>query len=227
MVGILYVVGTPIGNLEDVTLRALRILKEVDAIASEDTRTTQKLLNRYEIRKEVIAYFQHSGVGRTEAIVNRLASGASIALVTESGTPAVSDPGGKLVAEAHRRHIPVRVIPGPSSVAAAVSAAGFPVDRFRFEGFLPKKSGRRKKVLVTLAKEEKTLVFFESPYRVVETLREMTEILGDRQAVVAREMTKLHEEIRRGSLRELAEYYAATGSARGEFTLVVAGANPD
>jgi 16S rRNA (cytidine1402-2'-O)-methyltransferase len=221
--GTLYVVATPIGNLEDITLRAIRVLREVDAIASEDTRTTQKLLSHHGLRKPLIAYFQHSSPRRTQHLLDRLQAGDRIALVTEGGTPGVSDPGARLVEQALLLGIDVRAIPGPSSVTAAASLSGFPVDRFVFEGFLPRKPGKRRKAIAALAAEEKTLVFFESPHRVVATLREMADLLGDRPATVVRETTKMHEEARRGTLRSLADHYAL--SARGEFTLVVAGAD--
>lgn len=222
MPGTLHVVATPIGNLEDLSPRARRILGEVDAIASEDTRTTLKLLSHFEIRKPVIAYFQHSGERREEQILRRLEEGQSIALVSEAGTPGVSDPGAALVAEAHARGIPVRSLPGPSSVAAALSVSGFSGDRYLFEGFLPRKPGKRRKALKALAGEERTLVFLESPHRVVDTLEAMVEALGDRAVTVARELTKIHEEVLRTTLsKALADFRSR--EPRGEFTLVVEG----
>jgi 16S rRNA (cytidine1402-2'-O)-methyltransferase len=221
--GTLYVVATPIGNLEDLSPRALKTLRDVDAIASEDTRTTLKLLTHFGIRKPLIAYFQHSGERREDEILERLARGQAIALVTEAGTPAVSDPGAEIVAKAHERGIPVRAIAGPSSVAAALSVSGFGGDRYVFEGFLPRKPGKRRKALKALAAEERTLVFFESPHRIVETLEAMVDAFGDRACCIARELTKLHEEVTRTTLaKALADWRAR--EPRGEYTVVVAGA---
>ena len=222
MAGTLYVVATPIGNLEDLSPRALRVLRESDAVASEDTRTTVKLLTHFEIRKPLIAYFQHSGERREDEILERLAKGQSIALVTEAGTPGVSDPGAAIVARAHECGIPVRAIAGPSSVAAALSVSGFSADRYLFEGFLPRKPGKRRKALKALADEERTLVFFESPHRIVETLEAMVEALGDRPCCIGRELTKLHEEVARTTLsKALADWRQR--EPRGEFTVVVEG----
>lgn len=222
MPGTLFVVATPIGNLQDLSPRALQTLREVDAIASEDTRTTLKLLSHFEIRKPLIAYFQHSGERREDEILERLARGQTIALVTEAGTPAVSDPGAEIVARAHDRGIPVRAIAGPSSVAAALSVSGFGGDRYVFEGFLPRKPGKRRKALKALAAEERTLVFFESPHRIVETLEAMVDAFGDRACCIARELTKLHEEVTRTTLsKALADWRAR--EPRGEYTVVVAG----
>jgi 16S rRNA (cytidine1402-2'-O)-methyltransferase len=220
--GTLYVVATPIGNLEDLSARALRTLQEVDAVASEDTRTTLKLLSHHGIRKPVIAYFQHSGPGREEEILDRIAEGADIALVTEAGTPAVSDPGASLVAGAHRRGLAVRAVPGPSAVAAALAVSGLPADRYLFEGFLPRKPAKRRKALKRLRDEERTLVFFESPHRIVESLEAMAEILGDRECCVARELTKVHEEVLRTTLSKALETWRAR-PPKGEFTVIVAG----
>lgn len=221
MSGTLYVVGTPIGNLEDITLRALRILKEVDAVAGEDTRTTAKLLSHFEIRKPLLAYYGRSG----EGLLERLRHGQSIALVSESGTPGLSDPGADLVAEALEAGLAVRAIPGPSALAAAVGASGFPADEFVFEGFLPKKSGKRRKTLEALAREERTLVFYESPHRLVDTLEAMLAALGDRPMTILRELTKIHEEIRRTTVAGALEHHRRV-EPRGEFVLVVGGA-PD
>ena len=226
MAGTLYVVATPIGSLQDLSPRALEVLRAVDAVASEDTRTTVKLLTHFEIRKPLIAYFQHSGERREEEILDRLGRGQSIALVTEAGTPGVSDPGAAIVAKAHEKGIPVRAIAGPSSVAAAISVSGFGGDRYLFEGFLPRKPGKRRKALKALVDEERTLVFFESPHRVVDTLEAMLGLLGDRACCIARELTKLHEEVARTTIaKALADYRSR--EPRGEFTIVVEGKGGD
>jgi len=223
MPGTLFIVATPIGNLEDVTLRALRVLREVAAIASEDTRTTRILLDKHGISTPMVSYFQHSGPGKRQALLARLQSGESLALVSESGTPGISDPGADLVAEAHEAGIPVRVVPGPSAVAAAAAASGFPVDRFLFEGFLPRKPGKRRRLLESLAREERTLVFYESPHRVEVTLEAMLAKLGDRKLVVCRELTKIYEEVRPTTV-SAALAALKDKPARGEYVLVVAGA---
>jgi len=218
MAGVLYVVATPIGNLEDITLRALRALREVDAVASEDTRTTMKLLSRYDIRKPLLAYYGQSG----RKVLERLRRGESIALVSESGTPGLSDPGAELVAAALEAGIPVRAVPGPCALAAAVSASGFPGDRFFFAGFLPRKPGKRRKMLRALAARDETIVFYESPRRFADALADMLDAFGDRPVAVLRELTKLHEEaIRTTIARALARCREET--PRGEFVLVVPG----
>ena len=218
--------GTPIGNLEDLSARALRILREVDAIVSEDTRTTLKLLRRHEIRKTTIAWFQHSPPGRLREILDRLARGQSLALVTEAGTPGVSDPGATLVKAAHQAGIPVVAIPGPSAVTTAASVSGFPADAFHFAGFLPRRRGRRRKALEAVAALEITLIFFESPHRVAATLQEMHEVLGNRRLAVCRELTKMHEEVWRTTVGDALKRYRGE-SPRGEFTLVVEGSAAD
>ena len=218
----LYVLATPIGNLEDLSARALAILREVDAIVSEDTRTTQKLLSRYEIRKPLIAYFQHSPPRRLEEILQRLASGQNVALVTESGTPAVSDPGARLVDAAFASGVKIVPIPGPSAVAVAASISGFGADAFHFTGFLPRKPGKRRKALEAAGALGVTLIIFESPYRVAATLEDMLTVLGDRRITVCRELTKLHEEVWRTTVSKAAERYR-TEEPRGEFTLAVEG----
>ena len=218
----LYVLATPIGNLEDLSARALRILREADAIVSEDTRTTLKLLTRHEIRKPLIAYFQHSPPRRLEEIMERLRGGKTLVLVTESGTPAVSDPGARLVEAAFEAGIKVVPVPGPSAVAVAASVSGFGADAFHFAGFLPRKPGKRRKVLETIAALETTLIFFESPYRVAAMLEDMLQVLGDRRLTVCRELTKIHEEVWRTTVSKAAERYRGE-EPRGEFTLAVEG----
>jgi 16S rRNA (cytidine1402-2'-O)-methyltransferase len=218
----LYVLATPIGNLEDLTARALRILREADAVVSEDTRTTMKLLARYEIRKPLIAYFQHSPPRRLEELIEKLKLGQSLVLVTESGTPGVSDPGARLVDAAFAAGILVVPLPGPSAVAVAASVCGFGADSFHFAGFLPKKPGKRRKILETLKPLETTLIFFESPYRVAALLEDMLQVLGDRRLTVCRELTKLHEEVWRTTVAAALARYQKE-EPRGEFTLAVEG----
>jgi 16S rRNA (cytidine1402-2'-O)-methyltransferase len=219
--GRLYLVATPIGNLEDITLRALRILKEVDQIACEDTRHTQKLLNHYDIHKSLISYHEHNEITRAPELVIAMESGAKIALVSDAGMPLVSDPGYRLVTLCVRHHIPVVPIPGPSALLTALSASGLPNEEFLFVGFLPNRSGERRRALERLRIEDRTIIFYEAPHRVAETVAEAREILGDRNACLAREVTKLHEEFRRGRLSEIAASLAER-PARGEITLLIA-----
>jgi 16S rRNA (cytidine1402-2'-O)-methyltransferase len=218
--GCLYIVGTPIGNLEDITLRALRILKEVDLIACEDTRHTQKLLNHYDIAKTLVSYHEHNEITRSPELLIQLEQGAKIALVSDAGMPLVSDPGYRLVTLCVRHKIPVVPIPGPSAMLAALAAAGLPNEEFLFVGFLPQRSGERRRMLEHLRIEERTMIFYEAPHRVAESIADAQEILGDRPACIAREVTKLHEEFLRGKLSQLVESLAER-PARGEITLVV------
>ena len=218
--GCLYIVGTPIGNLEDITLRALRILKEVDVIACEDTRHTQKLLNHYDIRKELVSYHEHNEMTRSSELVLQMEQGAKVALVSDAGMPLVSDPGYRLVALCVRHKIPVVPVPGPSALLAALAASGLPSDEFAFIGFLPARSSERRRALEHLRLEERTIVFYEAPQRVAECLADALEILGDRPACVARELTKIHEEFVRGKLSEIAERFA-NEAARGEVTVLL------
>jgi 16S rRNA (cytidine1402-2'-O)-methyltransferase len=223
--GCLYLVATPIGNLEDITLRAIRILKEADIIACEDTRQTQKLLQHYEIRAEMVSYHEHNEMTRSPELVIELEQGAKIALVSDAGTPGISDPGHRLVTLCLRHHIPVVPIPGPSALVAALAASGLPTDEFLFVGFLPPRSGARRKALDALKAETRTLVFYEAPHRVVETLADAADILGPRSAVLARELTKIHEEFLRHPLPELLEA-ARKRAPRGEITLLIGPADP-
>src|SRR3989441_6812952 len=218
--GCLYLVGTPIGNLEDITLRALRIFKEVDQIACEDTRHTQKLLTHYDIHKPLVSYHEHNELTRAPELVVALEQGAKIALVSDAGMPLVSDPGHRLVTLCLRHHIPVIPIPGPSALLAALSASGLPNEEFLFAGFLPARRGERRRALERLRIEDRTIIFYEAPHRIEETLIDAHEILGDRPACLAREVTKIHEEFRRGSLAELAASLADK-PARGEITLLI------
>ena len=203
MPGRLFVCATPIGNLEDVTLRLLRILAEVDAVAAEDTRRTRKLLTHYDIHARLVSYHEANEAARTNGLVDRLRRGQSLALVTDAGMPSVSDPGWHLVRACIDEGIPVEVVPGASAVLTALVASGLPPARFAFEGFLSRKAGERRRRLEAIASDDRTLVFFEAPGRVVATLRAMLEVLGPRRAAVARELTKVHEEVLRATLPEL------------------------
>src|SRR5208283_5872255 len=204
--GRLFVVGTPIGNLEDITLRAIRILKEVDLIACEDTRRTQELLNHYQIRTPTISYHEHNEMTRAPELVIKLTEGNNIALVSDAGMPVVSDPGFRLVHLAVRHSIPVVPVPGASAFVAALAASGLPDDKFRFLGFLPSKKGERRKALEELKDATKTLVFYEAPHRLLEMLKDAREILGEREIVIAREVTKVHEQFLRGTIGTALEY---------------------
>ena len=218
--GTLYVVATPIGNLEDITLRALRVLKEVGLVACEDTRRTRTLLSHFGIHVPVTSYFEHNKLAKGPAILKTLRGGTSVALVTDAGTPGISDPGFLLVKEAREAGIPVVPVPGPSAVVAALSAAGVPADHFVFDGFLPVKPGRRIHRLEALRGLETTLVCYESPHRILATLGAIGQVFGQVEIVVARELTKQFEEIVRGTPAALLERFAA-GTVRGEFTLVI------
>jgi 16S rRNA (cytidine1402-2'-O)-methyltransferase len=222
--GKLFVVGTPIGNLEDITLRAIRILKEVDLIACEDTRRTQKLLNHYQIRTPTISYHEHNEMTRAPELVIKLEEGNNIALVSDAGMPVVSDPGFRLVHLAVRHNIPVVPVPGASAFVAALAASGMPVDKFRFLGFLPSKKAARRKALEELKTAPKTLVFYEAPHRILEMLRDVRDILGERETVLAREVTKLHEEFLRGPVSGLLDRLKGK-TMRGEMTLLVGAAS--
>ena len=222
--GCLYLVGTPIGNLEDITLRALRILKEVDQIACEDTRHTQKLLTHYEIRKPLVSYHEHNEMTRAPELLMALEQGAKIALVSDAGMPLVSDPGHRLVALCLRHQVPVVPVPGPSAMLASLAAAGLPSEEFLFVGFLPARTGERRRALERLRIEDRTIILYEAPHRIEESISDAREILGDRPGCLAREVTKLHEEFRRGKLSELAASLAEQ-PARGEITLLIGAAD--
>jgi 16S rRNA (cytidine1402-2'-O)-methyltransferase len=219
----LYLVATPIGNLEDITLRALRVLKEVDVIACEDTRQTQKLLTHYGIHTRTVSYHEHNEMTKAAELVVDLESGAKIALVTDAGMPGISDPGFRLITLAIRHHVPVVPIPGASAYLAALVASGLPTDSFRFSGFLPAKSGQRRKLLESVRDSPRTQVFYEAPHRLLETLADVVEVLGgDRHVVVAREVTKLHEEFLRGRAAEVLAKLKDRGKVKGEITLLIA-----
>jgi 16S rRNA (cytidine1402-2'-O)-methyltransferase len=217
----LYVTATPIGNARDITLRALDVLGGCDAIAAEDTRVTSKLLSIYGISKPLTAYNDHNGARERPRLIARLKHGAKIALVSDAGTPLVSDPGYKLVREALAEGIPVHAIPGASATLTALALAGLPTDRFMFAGFLPNKAGERASVLAELKAIRATLIFFESAQRLGESLRQMLDVLGDRAVAVTRELTKLHEEVRRGTLAILGPRYAEEAPPKGEVTILV------
>jgi 16S rRNA (cytidine1402-2'-O)-methyltransferase len=219
----LYLVATPIGNLEDITLRALRVLKGVDLIACEDTRQTQKLLNHYGITTKTLSYHEHSEMEKAADLASTLETGARIALVTDAGMPGISDPGFRLITLAIQRGIPVVPIPGASAFLAALVASGLPTDSFRFSGFLPAKRGERRTQLERVRDSTRTEIFYEAPHRVLDTLEDVVEVLGAaRQIVVARELTKLHEEFLRGEAAEVRATLNSRGEVKGEITLLIA-----
>jgi 16S rRNA (cytidine1402-2'-O)-methyltransferase len=220
--GTLFVVATPIGNLEDITLRALRVLREVDLVACEDTRRTRALLAHFDIHTPTVSYYEHNKLARGPQILRQLEDGRSVALVTDAGTPGISDPGFLLVREARAAGVPVVPVPGPSAVAAALSAAGVPADHFVFDGFPPVKPGRRLNRLRALRELETTLVLYESPHRILATLEAIGEVFGQREIVVARELTKRFEEIVRATPAAHHARLQAAG-VRGEFTLIIPG----
>ena len=224
MSGTLYIVVTPIGNLEDITLRALRVLREADLIACEDTRHTRKLLAHHQISKPTVSYHEHNERERSAELIKKLETGVNVALVSDAGTPLVSDPGFRIVREAIDRNISVVPVPGPSAILGALSASGLPAHEFAFFGFLPARRGARRTRLAELAKIESTLVFYEAPHRILDTIADAKEIFGNRECVVARELTKLHEEFVRGSLSQpdLPE-----SAARGEIVLIIGPPAPD
>ncbi len=218
----LFVVATPIGNLTDITLRALEALQSADLIAAEDTRHSGILLKHYQIAKPLISYHEHNEAMRTAQLIERLAQGTKIALITDAGMPGLSDPGARLIRECIRRDLPFTILPGPSSILTALTGSGFGMERFCFRGFLPNKSGQRERELRAAATREETTIFFESPYRLVKTLGATMEILPDRQLCVARELTKKFEEFRHGTAAELLAHYQAH-RPKGEIVLVISG----
>ncbi len=222
MTGILYIVSTPIGNLEDITLRALRVLKEVDSIAAEDTRRTKALLTRYGISKPLTSYFSHNEKEKGEYLLNKLKNGENIALVSDAGTPGISDPAYSLIKLSLENNIEVRPIPGPAGAITALSVSGLPTDKFIFEGFLPKKSGKRLKRLESFRNEDRTIIIYESPYRILATLQEIKDILGNRHVAAGREMTKVYEEVIRGRVDEVIQKLDGR-KIKGEITLIIGG----
>ena len=234
MSGELFIVATPIGNLEDVTQRALRVLRDADLIACEDTRHTRKLLNHFSIDRKTISYHEHNERERAEELCELLESGNNVALVSDAGTPLINDPGYRIVTAAIERGIRVIPVPGPAAFIAALAASGLPTDEFFFGGFLPARTHPRRARLEELRSMRATLVFYEAPHRIAAALKDAAEALGNRHAVVARELTKLHEEFVRGTLNELVEQFSKVGAARGEMVLIISGeavesspANPD
>lgn len=223
MSGKLYVVGTPIGNLEDFSPRAVRVLGEVDFIAAEDTRVTLRLLNHFSIKKELLSYYEHNKRERGEQILARLLNGESCALVSDAGMPAISDPGEDLVRAARDNGIAVESVPGPSAFVTALSVSGFPAGRFCFEGFLPVEKSERRQRLRELENERRTMLFYEAPHKLCATLRDLYSAFGEREITLARELTKLHESVCRTTLSQAAALYEQT-PPRGEFVLIVAGA---
>lgn len=226
MSGTLFVVGTPIGNLGDISPRALKTLEECDFIAAEDTRVTLKLLNHFEIKKPLISYFEHNRRQKGEYITDRILSGESCAIVTDAGMPAVSDPGEDLVALCHEKGIPVSVVPGPSAFVAAIALSGLPVGRFTFEGFLSVSKVSRREHLREVQKEKRTMVFYEAPHKLSATLCDMYSYFGDRKIAIVREITKIHEEVIRTTLKEAAEKHKEE-SLKGEIVLVIEGYTED
>jgi 16S rRNA (cytidine1402-2'-O)-methyltransferase len=216
----LYVVATPIGNLNDITLRALEVLKAADVIAAEDTRHSGNLLRHFEIRKPLVSYHEHNEAMRSQELAERLAAGENVALITDAGMPGLSDPGARLIRKCIEQDLPFTIIPGPSSIVTALAGSGFSLDKFCFRGFLPVKSGQRERELRAAADREETTVFFESPYRILKTLSACAELIPDRQLCVARELTKKFEEFRRGTGAKLLAHYTAR-PAKGEITLVI------
>lgn len=223
MSGMLYVVGTPIGNLSDFSPRAQEILSQVDFIAAEDTRVTLKLLNHFGIKKPMVSYFEHNKYQRGEMICDRIQNGETCALVSDAGMPAISDPGEMLVAQCAEREIPVQVVPGPSAVVSALAISGLPTGRFTFEGFLSTAKKSRREHLAEVKAERRTMVFYEAPHKLLTTLEDMLAAWGDRRISVVRELTKIHEEVRRTTLSQAVAYYREN-TPKGEFVLVIEGA---
>jgi 16S rRNA (cytidine1402-2'-O)-methyltransferase len=226
MPGQLFIVPTPIGNLEDITLRALRVLKEVDLIAAEDTRHTQHLLNHYGISTTLTSYHEHNEREKAQTLVDRIKNGANIALVSDAGTPVIADPGFRLVAAAIAAGVQIVPLPGAAALATVLSASGLPTDRFLFEGFLPAKKAERKAKLQALREQTATLIFYEAPHRLLDTLNDIRQLLGDRRLVIAREVSKVHEEFLRGAVSGIIDQLADR-EVKGEITLVVHGATGD
>lgn len=223
---LLYVVSTPIGNLNDITLRALQVLGEVDLIAAEDTRQTRKLLDHYGIKTPITSYHDHNKEQKTPVLLKHLEGGMDVALVSDAGTPGISDPGYYLIRRAIEQGVQVIPVPGPTASVAALVVSGLPTDRFIFEGFLPAKKGKRRRILSELATEERTIILYESPYRLQRTLNDILEVFGDRKMVAARELTKKFEEVIRGSVSELLDHFTQN-RPRGEFVLVIEGHSED
>jgi 16S rRNA (cytidine1402-2'-O)-methyltransferase len=219
---VLYIVATPIGNLGDITLRALEVLRDVDLIAAEDTRHSGIMLKHFGVKKPLLSYHEHNEAMRAAQLVERLAAGGNVALITDAGMPGLSDPGARLIRECIKRELPFTIVPGASSILTALAGSGFSMEKFCFRGFLPNKSGQRERELRAAADREETTIFFESPYRLTKTLAACGEIMPDRQLCVARELTKKFEEFRRGTASELLAHYTAR-PPKGEIVLVMPG----
>ena len=222
--GVLYIVATPIGNLQDITFRAVEILQNVKLIAAEDTRHSRKLLNHYKIKTPTISYFEHNRFSRIPRIIASLKDGFSVSVISDAGTPGVSDPAYKLVRAAIEENVKVESIPGSSALLTALVSSGLPTDRFLFEGFIPSKKGRKRR-LEAIKDEDATLVYFENPQRIARTLKDIYHVIGDRPAVLARELTKMHEEIIRGTVSELMSYFSKK-SPKGECVLMIGKDDP-
>lgn len=218
--GTLYIVTTPIGNLKDITLRALDILKKVDIIACEDTRVTSKLLKRYNIHKELLSYFEHNKTKRGPQLIKVLKEGKSVALVTDAGTPGICDPGYYVIKLAEKQNIPMTVIPGPSALLTALTLSGYPSDKFVFEGYMPRKKSKRRKILEQLKDEERTVIFYESPHRIIKSLKDIDEVLGKREICCLRELTKKFEEVIKDNAAGIIEHFK-NKKPKGEFVLVL------
>jgi 16S rRNA (cytidine1402-2'-O)-methyltransferase len=221
MDGGIYLVATPIGNLEDITLRALRTLREADVIACEDTRHTRKLLTHFEIQKPLLSYHEHNEAQRAAELVERARRGEAVAVVTDAGTPGISDPGFRVVRAAIEAGVPVVSVPGPVAAITALAASGLPTDSFRFLGFLPPKKSQRRKILESLQGEDVSLILYEAPRRIVETLEDVRELLGDRPVVLARELTKIHEEFLRGTVSDVLSQLRSRTTLKGEMTVIL------
>ncbi len=220
--GILYVIGGPIGNLEDITLRALKVLRSLDVLLCEDTRRTRIILDKYRIKVKTLSYNEHNEIKRIPEVMELLEAGHKVGIMSDAGTPCISDPGYRLVREARKQGFKVSPVPGPSAVVAALSVSGLPTDSFTFEGFLPRKKGKRRKKLQELAEERRTVVIYESVHRIERLLEELQEIFGDREVCLARELTKLHEEVLFGKLSEVREKLK---TVKGEFVITIKGRN--
>jgi 16S rRNA (cytidine1402-2'-O)-methyltransferase len=224
--GKLYIVATPIGNLKDITIRALEILKSVDIVACENTRHSFLLFSHYQIKKKLLSYNERNKKRRATQIIQLLKNGKDIALISDAGTPGISDPGFYLIREAIKNKIIVIAIPGPSAILTSLIVSGFPTDRFVFEGFLPRQKGRRRKRLKELKSEARTIIIFESPYRIINTLADVLEILGDRKICITRELTKIHEEVMRDFVSNILNILTKREKIKGEITLVIQGKTP-
>lgn len=225
MAGTLFIVATPIGNLEDITYRAVRVLRQADLIACEDTRQTRKLLDHYGITKPLASYYEHNEQARSDELIRMLQAGRNIALVSDAGTPLIADPGYRVVRNARENGITITPVPGPSAIIAALSASGLPTDSFEFQGFLPAKRTQRRRLLEKIRDSESTQVFYEAPHRIIEALSDIGEILGDRLVVAARELTKIHEEFLSGAAAQIRGVLENRTSIKGEFTLMIAKAS--